>query len=248
MLLILSGEGPTDIGACKRPIGLCRNGDFQPGPMAVLVDQAVANRLEYSVLSTTPHCVFYVDEGRLVQKIDEIRKHRKNLFLSGKKRGQETGYFYNNARALGLIALEIERETKDVGPAVFFRDCDGRRSTPSADWSAKWTSIEQGFLRAENPRGVPMLPKPMSEAWLICAAQEHPYQNCQQLEDLPGGPASPNHPKTLLDRAFGTHKNAVELCAWLSDTPLDIERACSMPSFRRFHERLNEVLVQVVAA
>jgi hypothetical protein len=74
MLLILTGEGPSDIGACKGPIGFCRGGDFQPGPMAVLVDQIVSERLNYSVLSDTPDCVFYVDESRLVQKIAEIRQ------------------------------------------------------------------------------------------------------------------------------------------------------------------------------
>jgi hypothetical protein len=172
----------------------------------------------------------------------------KNLFLSGKKRGQETGYYFNNARAFGLIALELEGEVGDVGPAVFFRDSDGTRSTPSADWSAKWTSIEQGFLRAENPRGVPMLPKPTSEAWLLCAAQAHPYQNCSRFEELPGNQASPNHPKNELDKAFGVHKNAAEFCEWLSEDPFDLDRASSMPSFRWFRARLNTVLDQVLAA
>ncbi len=248
MLLILTGEGPSDIGACKGPIGFCRNGDFQPGPMVLLVDQIVSERLNYSVLGDTPDCVFYVDESRLVQKIAEIKQQRKNLFLSGKKKDQETGYYFNNARAFGLIALELEGEVDDVGPAVFFRDSDGTRSTPSADWSAKWGSIEEGFRRAKNPRGIPMLPKPTSEAWLLCAAQEHPYQNCDQFEDLPGNQASPNHPKKELDKVFGAHKSAAELCNWLSDKPLDLDRASSMPSFRRFRERLNTVLGQVVAA
>ncbi len=248
MFLILTGEGPSDIGACKAPIGLCRSEGFRPGPMAVLVDQAVSERLHYSVLSDTPDCVFYVDEVQLVHKIAGIRQHRKNLFLSGKKRGQETGYYFNNARAFGLIALELEGEVGDVGPAVFFRDSDGTRSTPSADWSAKWTSIEQGFLRAENPRGVPMLPKPTSEAWLLCAAQAHPYQNCSRFEELPGNEASPNHPKKELKKAFGAYKNAAELCEWLIDKPIDLDRISSMRSFRQFHERLSDVLDQVAAA
>lgn len=248
MLLILTGEGPSDIGACKGPIGFCRNGDFQPGPMAVLVDQIVSARLNYSVLSDTPDCLFYVDESRLVQKIAKLKQHRKNLYLPGKRSSQETAYYFKNAWAFGLIALEVEGAANDVGPAVFFRDSDGTRSTPSADWSAKWASIEDGFRRAENPRGVPMLPRPTSEAWLLCAAQERPYQNGHQIEDLPGNQASPNHPKKELDKAFGTHKNAAELCTWLTDKPLDLDRASSMPSFDRFRERLNEVLDQVVAA
>ena len=250
MLLILTGEGPSDIGACKGPIGFCRNGDFQPGPMAVLVDQIVSARLclNYSVLSDKPDCVFYVDESRLVQKIAKLKQHRKNLFLSGKKKDQETGYYFNNARAFGLIALELEGEADDTGPAVFFRDSDGTRSTPGADWLAKWTSIKQGFLRAENPRGVPMLPKPTSEAWLLCAAQEHSYQNCPRYEELPGNQASPNHPKKALDKAFGAHKNAAELCDWLRENPLDLDRASLMPSFRNFRECLNTVLDQVVPA
>lgn len=248
MLLILSGEGPSDIGACKEPIGLCRNGDFQPGPMALLVDQGISERLNYSVLTSAPGCVLFVAKRRLAEKTAELKKSRRNLSLTGKKRGQETAYYVKNALAFGLIALEIENEEGDIGPAVFFRDTDGTHSTPGADWLNKCGSILQGFLLAGNPRGVPMLPKPTSEAWLLCAAQEHPYQNCLQFEELPGNQASPNHPKKILDKAFGTHKNAAELYEWLTDNPLDLDRTSSMPSFCRFRERLNEVLDQVAVA
>jgi hypothetical protein len=49
-------------------------------------------------------------------------------------------------------------------------------------------------------------------------------------------------------KAFGAHKNAAELCEWLIDKPIDLDRISSMRSFRQFHERLSDVLDQVAAA
>jgi hypothetical protein len=60
--------------------------------MAVLVDQAVSERLHYSLLSDTPDCVFYVDEVQLVQKIAELRQHRKEpVPLGQEKRVRKLG-------------------------------------------------------------------------------------------------------------------------------------------------------------
>jgi len=93
---------------------------------------------------------------------------------------------------------------------------------------------------------VPMLPKPTSEAWLLCAAQHQAYQNCAQLEDLPGNQASPNHPKKKLDKALGGHKSADELCEWLDNNPFDSVLAESMPSFKAFKDTLERVVNDLI--
>lgn len=245
MLLILSGEGPSDIGRCSQPAGTCRNGDIEFGPMAILVDQVIASRLAYSVLHDTPEQVIFISKQALATAIDSMKTNKRNVALAGKKAGQETGYHMKYAWALGKMATDIENAEHDQAIAVFFRDADGTNANPGGNWEDKWDSIGRGFQRAQYPRGVPMLPKPTSEAWLLCAAQEHPYQHCRCLEDLPGNQVSQNHPKQLLDAAFGEHKSAADLRDWLYELPFDLERAVSMPSFSRFFERLNEALGKV---
>lgn len=239
MLLMMSGEGPSDIGRCAQPIGTCRNGDVEYGPMAILVDQVLASRLAYSVLNDTPEQVIFISKQAIEAEIVTSKANRRNIALTGKKAGQETGFHMKYAWAFGKMAMDIESAEQDQGIAVFFRDSDGTNANPGGNWEEKWSSIERGFQRAQYPRGVPMLPKPTSEAWLLCAAQEHPYQRCERLEDLPGNVVSENHPKHLLDAAFGAHKNSAELCEWLAENPIDQDRAASMPSFSRFRDRLN---------
>lgn len=49
MLILVSGEGPTDLGRC---LGAdpCEGDAFQPGPMAWLVDQIAETSERYSFL------------------------------------------------------------------------------------------------------------------------------------------------------------------------------------------------------
>ncbi len=58
--------------------------------------------------------------------------------------------------------------------AVLFRDSDGTASSGRGLWEDKRKSIEDGFGEAGFDYGVPMIPKPKSEAWLLCAF--HGYQ------------------------------------------------------------------------
>ncbi|MEI7868740.1 MAG: hypothetical protein WCI11_12680 [Candidatus Methylumidiphilus sp.] len=53
MILVLSGEGPTDLGACTNALGQCDGADFAIGPLMVLVDQILAPVLGYP-LRTKP--------------------------------------------------------------------------------------------------------------------------------------------------------------------------------------------------
>lgn len=245
MLLLLSGEGPSDLGQCVMPVELCDGDAFDPGPMAVLIDQIVQSVLSYSVLRDVPTSLRYLSKQRLGAVISEQRQNKRMVALTGKKRAEETGYFMRMAWALGTLAGQIETSEGDIAVAVFFRDSDGTHAVPDGAWAAKWASIEQGFIRARFERGVPMLPKPTSEAWLLCAAQTVPYQNCSALEALPGNQVSERHPKKELARAFGDEKSSAELREWLEEHPFDPDRALQMVSYRAFRERMVEVLTSV---
>jgi len=163
------------------------------------------------------------------------------MLLPGRKREKETTYYFNNARALSRIAREQEAQLRDEVVAVLFRDADGTASAGRGTWEAKRTSMEYGFAEERFSRGVPMIPKPKSEAWLLCALKEDPYLNCEALEDRSGNDASPNSLKADLEKVLGERPTAEILCQKLRDRVVDIDRIC-MPSFKAFRERLERVL------
>ncbi len=241
MILVLSGEGPSDIGACNNALGKCDDGNFIPGPMTVVLDQMLEPKLGYSIRSL-PESLYFFTETALCQYAKALPMRLQPA--RSKKKGIETGYYFVNAMALGRLAKELEQESNDIAIAVLFRDNDGTRSTPCL-WEQKWQSMQQGFQNSEFSRGVPMLPKPKSEAWLICAASSE-ATHCAQFEQLSGNDASPNSAKQKLDAIFGEHKSAAELCEWLSENPLDIDRAANMPSFKKFQDDLIRALEEVL--
>lgn len=240
MIVVLSGEGPSDLGQCKNAQPQCRADDFSAGPMAVVVDRVVESEMGYSVFDI-PEGYRYVSESGLAERADARKRLKKGqVSFKGKKRGEETGYFYVNAWMLGEIAADCEVEANDQAVAVLFRDCDGTHSTPATDWQAKWNSMMQGFRRAPFERGVPMLPKPKSEAWLLCAAKTNAYQNCDDLEDsLSGNDASPNSAKSRLAELIDD-TSSTGLRSWVEES-VDVDRI-DMPSFNHFKGRLVEVL------
>lgn len=245
MIVILSGEGKTDFGQCTNAQGICSGEDYQLGAMAIIVDKMLAERMNYSIRETTPDLFLFVSEAALKEREEQRKNESRKVSFTGKKRGQETGYFHINAWVFAEIAQTIEKERNDDAIAILFRDCDGTRSSKVGLWKAKWDSMINGFQRAGFSHGVPMLPKPKSEAWLICAYKNQPYQNCSQLEDLPGNDDSPNSAKNQLDVIFGEHKAATELSEWLEENPFDFN-ACEMPSFKKFRDKLKDVLDDIL--
>jgi hypothetical protein len=245
MIVVLSGEGVSDLGQCTNALGECSGDDYQMGAMAILLDKMIEPKMGYS-LRTVPNAYQFVSEAGLQEQLAKRKTEKNKISFSGKKRDQETGYFYINAWMLGEIALTKEQALNDIAIAVLFRDFDGTCSTKSGIWFDKHQSMINGFQRAGFPRGVPMLPKPKSEAWLICAAQKQAYQGCEKLEDLSGNDDSPNSVKNKLDSIFGYHKSASKLCDWLEENSFDVERAQSMPSFKTFNDDLNRALDNVL--
>ena len=83
-----------------------------------------------------------------------------------------------------------------------------------------------------------MLPKPKSEAWLLCLAGVNPGGTSETLEELSGNDHSPKSAKSLLDTTLGHHHSADELCDWLIEHPVEVDRINAMPSFHAFHQAL----------
>lgn len=231
MRLLLCGEGKTDMGQVDpTEDGLT----FRPGPMAWMVDKLLEKRLGYSLLdthATGAQCVRLITKAELKQK-----SPKKPVVLPGAKFAMGTHHFKRNAHVLGLVAMEEAESTDDVVIAVLFRDTDGTRSAPRNLWEEKWNSIQAGFRLSKFPFGVAMLPRPKSEAWMICALKETPYQNCAILEEGPGNDASPNSLKSQLVSLVG-QAGAEEQANWIASGRIDPNRI-DMPSFNCFRDNL----------
>jgi hypothetical protein len=121
--------------------------------------------------------------------------------------------------------------------AVLFRDGDGTNA--KKQWDEKVQSIIRGFELADFQTGVPMVPNPKSEAWLICALRSPPYANCSSLEDQPGNDNSKNSLKKQLEcLCGGSHPSAAAQAGWVRDGKVDPTRI-DMPSFSVFKEYLH---------
>lgn len=237
MIVVLSGEGASDLGQCTNNQSECSIPEFSPGPMTVIADKAIAMSLEYSPLELTPDRYIYLGEEKL-KELNGIRKSRsRGMSLVGKGRDQETGYFHVNAWVLGLAALGCEANFPgDKAIAIMFRDADGTRSNVKGLWEAKLKSMHTGFQRSGlGERGVPMIPKPKSEVWMLCAAKSVPYQNCAKLEGLSGNDNSPKSAKSKLSQALAGCDSAIEQRQWVEDNDFDIQAVASqMSSFAQF--------------
>ena len=206
--------------------------------MTVIVDQIVQSRHNYSPLEAG--CCGFVSRSTLVDRASELKAAKKAMRLPGKRRARETRYFYNNARVLARIAKEREDERKDDVVAVLFRDAD-TATAGRGPWPEKRQSMLNGFTEEGFTRGVPMIPKPTSEAWLLCALRKNPYQGCAALEDRSGNPHSPHSLKGELEKRLGHPPTREELCELVTNGRID-HSSIVMPSFNAFRERLESVL------
>jgi len=237
MYFLLSGEGITDMGAGQSSSTICEGDDYVVGPTAIIVAKIVEARHQYSILDGA--CGF-VSENKLADRATELKAVKKQLRLPGKKQAKETRYFFNNARVLARIAKEKASALSDDVVAVLFRDSDGTASAGRGEWTDKRESMLDGFDEEGFEKGVPMIPKPKSEAWLICAWKPQSYQGCDGLEDRSGNDHSPNSLKGELSEILGGDVSRDVLTSKVEQS-FDIERV-TMPSFRAFRENLEAVL------
>jgi hypothetical protein len=235
MYLIFSGEGSTDVGS-----------DEFPGPMLYLIDQLIQNnkRFSYSILDA--QCYKFVSRSQLskrARKLPTLPLDKKSFVIRGKKRILETGEFYSNARALATIALEMKAKHEHddlLIIAVCFQDSD---TTEQPKWQKKWDSIDNGFHAAHFDNGVPMLPKPVSEAWILCAIErkKNPGTNRNKLEKQEHGNRSDHALKYTLEQVIGEHPTRELLNEKIQSGEISVDDI-NLPSFNKFKERLEQVL------
>jgi hypothetical protein len=224
MFLVLSGEGPSDIGIQ----------DDKIGPMTKLIDQWIIRRSHYSLIECEQYTIF--------QKEQLAKKAKTLKSFSGKKQEKETGYFFKNARALALLAKEESSKRNDITVIiVLFRDADGTASSGRGEWQKKWQSMLDGFEIEKMLNGVPMIPKPKSEAWILCALREK-YQNCRTLEDESGNDISKNSLKKQLAKHLGKDATRELINQKIDEGQIDIAQIVDMSSLTQFKDRLDKVL------
>jgi hypothetical protein len=235
MFLLLSGEGASDIGTQ----------DSQLGPMAKFVDKWIERRSGYSLIDRDYYKI--VAKTRLVELIDELKSSNefKPLSKVGKKKKRETTYFRNNARALAILAKResLSHDTPII--PILFRDSDGTASSDRGEWEAKRLSMLAGFEAEGVSNGVPMIPKPKSEAWILCALRNK-YQNCKKIENESGNDKSDDPLKRQLEECLGEKATRIFLNDQIDQGNLDVEKIVDMPSLTAFKDRLDEVLDNIL--
>ena len=225
MHLVLSGEGNSDIGKLSY-----QDNSFEPAPMYCFIDKILEQKLDYSFYELTPELITFIPKPMLMQKCKSMKS------FVGKNRQQETTLFYKNAKGLSLITKEISEQKKDNDALVIlFRDSDIHLH------DEKIQSIENAFDE-ENINGVGMIPKPKSEAWLICALKDKPYETCEKLEDRSGNDDSPNNLKDELHSILeNKNKSYYDINDMIINNEIDIEKI-DMPSFKYFKNKLENTL------
>ncbi len=236
MFFLFSGEGPTDLGHCVGHSEVCVGADYTHGPLALFVDRLVQSMHHYSPLESGKFG--FASKSALTSRADKMKTPRK-IRLPGKKRSPETMYFYNNARALAKIAIEKQFELNDCVVVILFRDSDGPASAGRGLWQDKRNSMIAGFAREGFKRGVPMLPKPKSEAWLLCAVKNQ-YHHCDALEERSGNDNSPHSLKGELESQIGQTVTRNLLCRMITEDEIDC-LLIRMPSFSVFKDDLERV-------
>jgi len=237
MYFLLSGEGVTDMGSGSGAATICEGEEFLVGPMATIVAKVVEAKHDYSIIEGA--CGF-VSEVSVGHRAGELKAAKKQLRLPGKKQAKETRYFFNTARILARFAKEKAADLDDEVVAVLFRDSDGTASAGRGEWREKRESMLDGFDEEGFDKGVPMIPKPKSEAWLICAWKKNPYRGCDALEERSGNDNSPNNLKDELEELLEGEVTPDSLREQVGES-FDIDRI-KMPSFRAFRERLEQVI------
>jgi hypothetical protein len=122
-----------------------------------------------------------------------------------------------------------------------FRDADGTVSSGKGKWQDKWQSVLDGFETEGMLNGIPMIPKPKSEAWILCALREK-YQNCKKLERESGNDSSPNSLKKQLAKYLGEDATRELVNKKVDEGQIDIEQIVDMPSLTKFKDQLDKVL------
>ncbi len=243
--MVVSGEGPTDMGRCNNQAPVCSGAAYDIGPVTLLLVKLLENNLpEWNAnqldFDHPEQLVTFVYRAHLSGKAKQRR------LIRPAKNGVEKGFMIHAQRAAELAFYARENGHQI---AAYFHDTDGTQQELRDDPQRREklvNAIHKGFRAAKfSENGVPVVPKPTSEAWLLCAVKTEAYQHCAALEtQLSGNVRSPERsPKILLGKA-------------LEDAEYDRERLCDvarsisierldMPSFNELREDMQRAIVSL---
>jgi hypothetical protein len=242
MILLLSGEGKSDMGGCTNSMGNCTADDYRPGAMAFIVDKFISmyQGFEFSYLDAK--VAEFVSEKYLADNKPLVQA--KSIAMPGKKKKKETHFYFANARSLAVKAKQLSAEKEVDVLSVLFRDSDGTASSERGEWQQKRDSMIRGFKAENYDLGVAMMPKPKSEAWLICALKNNPYQACEVLENRSGNDKSQNPLKPELDDLIAAHSSSLPINELIVENHIDVDRI-DMESLNVFRDDLKAVVKKI---
>jgi hypothetical protein len=228
--MVVTGEGKTDMGICNNQAQVCSSDDYDIGPVTLLLIKLLEKHLPpwNSGLVDFDHPESFVTF--IYRNWFNDQTKAKSLLRPSKK--LRTG---NTVHAQRAAALAFYAIANDFQIAAYFHDTDGTQKKCQDDPQRRMhlvEAIKEGFRAANFSCGVPVVPKPTSEAWFLCAVKTDSYQHCEALEtELSGNvDSSPERsPKKRLGAALGEPDyDRARLCDIARS--IDVERL-DMPSF-----------------
>lgn len=229
MKIIVHGEGATDMGVHPP------NGEFAPGPMLHILSRAINQIKPDLAFTLSPESVCIKSKSQMKEDSNRLYP-RKAMFIKQSspeslKKGNPDHRKLSSV--LGKLAIE-----GCFNLAVFFRDCDGTRSSAINRWEVICQSIMTGFNATGYKYGVPMCPKPTSEAWLLAL---HPQNtiSAAKIEALSGNLESVNHPKKKL-KALGT--KSIDYTGIVISRFTSASSLSSLNSYQEFYKALHHAL------
>ena len=242
--MVVTGEGPTDMGICNNQAQVCLGADYDIGPVTLLLVKLLERHLP-AWNADQLDCDHPESFVTFIYRnwFNDQPKAKNRVWLSKKVR-QNFAEHAPKAEALAIYAKENCHQI-----AAYFHDTDGTLKELEDDPQRRTNlvnAINAGFRAAEfSECGVPVVPKPTSEAWFLCAVKAEPYQHCGSLEtNLSGNVRSPERsPKRCLSEALGNSEyGREELCE--KARSIEIERL-DIPSFNELRTDMKRAIRSV---
>lgn len=229
--ILVTGEGSSDMGGSNNGQSISTGEFYNLGPMALLavrlLQKIIPDWNEDNIDFQSPNnWMTCISGNELARQAKGVSKHRPSTKL-------KKGFVEHANRATTMAGY-----AKDNGHqlAFYFHDAD------KCDFDDLHQSIMLGFNGIEGVHGIPMIPKPTSEAWLICGQKQNPYAHCTALEtELSGNDAASdeNAPKKVLARLLGQEATTEQQYEMV--TGIDITRI-DMPSYNQFKTDLTTAI------
>lgn len=233
MIVLCSGEGPSDIGANDYdPASGVYNAPKWGAMGNLLLSMLRECRADYHDYDT--HKIIH---KKALQEYVHAAAARTSL-LRGLDHPAGCAYFRKIAYVFALIALDEQNDSDDDVMAVLFRDSDSGSEAGNVLWRDKFKSIEDGFKLACFKGGVPMVPKPTSEAWCL-AMFETSSKLCHKLENASNRDGLK---KYLTAKLFEEHITVEEFYNKIAYGELPLAVLEGMESYAAFKDKFCDAL------